>query len=100
MPHAKLFWPKQAGWLPDFPPPFAHQPSAPQNVSRLRAIGDSGVRDNSNFGLRRVRLAVQGDVNEFVSTYLRPDFAVAVSNQTTGERREGFVQLQRSAGGA
>ncbi|MDT8280772.1 MAG: porin [Erythrobacter sp.] len=68
--------------------------TAPAGVSRLRAIGDNGVRDNSNFGLRRVRLVVQGDVNEFVSLYLQPDFAVAVSNQTAGERREGFVQLR------
>jgi len=45
---------------------------------------------------RRGSLAVQGDVNEFVSIYLQPDFAVAVSNQTTGERREGFVQPQRN----
>ncbi len=68
--------------------------TAPAGVSRLRTIGDSGVRDDSNFTMRRVRLAVQGDVNDHVSIYLQPDFAVAVSNQTAGERREGFVQLR------
>ena len=68
--------------------------TAPAGVSRLRTIGDSGVRDDSNFTMRRIRLAVQGDVNDHVSIYLQPDFAVAVSNQTAGERREGFVQLR------
>ncbi|MCG6120325.1 MAG: OprO/OprP family phosphate-selective porin [Blastomonas sp.] len=68
--------------------------AAPAGVSRLRSIGDSGIQDEGNFTLRRVRLVLQGDLNDYVSLYLQPDFATAVSNQSAGERREGFAQLR------
>lgn len=68
--------------------------TAPAGVSRLRSIGDSGIRDEANFSLRRVRLVLQGDLNDYVSLYFQPDFATAVSNQSGGERREGFAQLR------
>jgi len=68
--------------------------NAPEGISRLRTIGDGDVRDQSNFSFRRVRLILQGDLNDYVSLYLQPDFATAVSNQSAGERREGFGQLR------
>lgn len=68
--------------------------TAPAGVSRLRSVGDSGINDRNNFSFRRVRLILQGDLNEHVSLYLQPDFATAVSNQSVGERREGFGQLR------
>jgi hypothetical protein len=68
--------------------------TAPAGLSRLRSIGDSGIRDDGNFTLRRVRLVLQGDLNDYVSLYFQPDFATAVSNQSGGERREGFAQLR------
>jgi len=68
--------------------------TAPAGASRLRTIHDSGVNDNSNFTFRRLRLVLQGDVNDHVSIYFQPDFAAAVSNQSVGERREGSVSLR------
>lgn len=68
--------------------------SAPEGLSRLRTVGHGDVRDNSNFSFRRVRLILQGDLNEYVSLYFQPDFAAGVSNQSVGERREGFTQLR------
>ncbi len=68
--------------------------TAPAGVSRLRTIGDGDVRDDGTFSLRRVRLVLQGDVNDYLSLYFQPDFAVGVSNQSAGERREGFAQLR------
>ncbi|MEE4317160.1 MAG: porin [Erythrobacter sp.] len=68
--------------------------TAPAGVSRLRTIGDSGVRADNNFSFRRIRLILQGDVNDYVSLYFQPDFAAAVSNQSVGERREGTVSLR------
>ncbi|WP_310222597.1 porin [Sphingobium xenophagum] len=68
--------------------------SAPAGVSRLRSVHDSGISDNGGFTLRRVRLVLQGDISDRVSLYLQPDFATAVSNQSGGERREGFGQLR------
>ena len=68
--------------------------TAPDGISRLRTIGDGEVRDDSHFSFRRVRLVLQGDLNDYLSLYMQPDFAAAVSNQSVGERREGFVQLR------
>jgi Phosphate-selective porin O and P len=67
---------------------------APAGVSRLRTIGDGDVRGDNNFSLRRVRLVLQGDLNEHVSLYLQPEFSAAASNQSVGERREGFASLR------
>ncbi|MFM7378075.1 MAG: porin [Erythrobacter sp.] len=67
---------------------------APAGISRLRTIGDSEVRPDNNFSFRRIRLIIQGDVNDHLSLYFQPDFAAAVSNQSVGERREGAVSLR------
>lgn len=68
--------------------------TAPAGVSRLRSIHDSGINEDSNFTFRRMRLVLQGDLNDHVSLYFQPDFAAAVSNQSVGERREGSVSLR------
>lgn len=67
---------------------------APAGVSRLRTIADGEVRPDNNFSFRRMRLVLQGDLNDHVSLYFQPDFAAAVSNQSAGERREGTVSLR------
>jgi hypothetical protein len=67
---------------------------APAGVSRLRTIGDSAVRGDSNFSFRRIRLVLQGDLSRHVSLYFQPDFAAAIANQSVGERREGAVSLR------
>ena len=68
--------------------------TAPAGQSRLRSVQDSGISDRNNFSFRRVRLVIQGDITDDVSIYIQPDFATAVSNQSVGERREGFGQLR------
>lgn len=68
--------------------------SAPAGLSRLRSVHDSSITDRGGFSLRRVRLALQGDISDRVSLYLQSDFATAVNNQAGSERREGFVQLR------
>jgi hypothetical protein len=67
---------------------------APAGVSRLRSIHDSALRGDGNFSFRRLRMIIQGDLNDHVSLYFQPDFAAAVSNQSVGERREGTVSLR------
>lgn len=68
--------------------------TAPDGVSRLRSPGDGGITDEGNFTFRRIRLVFSGDLSDSISFYFQPDFAVAVSNQSAGERREGFAQLR------
>lgn len=67
---------------------------APSGVSRLRSIHDSALNGDSNFSIRRLRMIIQGDLNDHVSLYFQPDFAASVSNQSVGERREGSVSLR------
>lgn len=68
--------------------------SPPGVLSRLRSVHDGDLRDNNNFSFRRMRLILQGDLNDYVSLYFQPDFAATVSNQSVGERREGAVSLR------
>jgi hypothetical protein len=68
--------------------------TAPDGVSRLRSVHDSGIGDDTGFTFRRIRIVLQGDLNDRVSFYFQPDFATSISNQSGGERREGFVQLR------
>ncbi len=68
--------------------------TAPDGVARLRSVHDSGIGDDTGFTFRRIRLVLQGDVGDRISFYLQPDFATAVSSQSVGERREGFLQLR------
>lgn len=68
--------------------------TAPDGQSRLRSVHDRGIGDGNNFTFRRIRLAFSGDLNEHLSFYLQPEFAGSVSNQSNGERRDGFAQLR------
>ncbi len=68
--------------------------TAPDGLARLRSVHDSGIGDDTGFTFRRIRLVLQGDLGDRVSFYLQPDFATAVSSQSVGERREGFLQLR------
>jgi hypothetical protein len=68
--------------------------TAPAGISRLRTIGDGDVRADNGVSFRRLRLVLQGDLNDYVSVYFQPDFAASVSNQSVGERREGTASLR------
>ncbi|MBE0468968.1 MAG: porin [Methyloprofundus sp.] len=68
--------------------------TAESGESRLRSVHDRSIGDNTSFSLRRVRLVFQGDLNDYISFYLQPDFASGISNQSNNERRENFVQLR------
>ncbi|MDO9048287.1 MAG: porin [Methylobacter sp.] len=55
----------------------------------LRSPGDGGIKNNSGFTFRRVRLVFSGDINEYVSLYLQPDFATSVN-----DNQQNFAQLR------
>ena len=62
----------------------------PDRHPELRSVGDGGIKNNSGFTLRRVRLVFSGDINEYVSFYLQPDFAT--TNTPSGDQH--FAQLR------
>lgn len=68
--------------------------NAPAGQSRLRSPHDGGIGDGKNFTFRRIRLVLQGNLTDDVAFYFQPDFAAAVSNQSSGEAREHFGQLR------
>jgi hypothetical protein len=58
----------------------------------LKSVGDSSIKNNSGFAFRRVRLVFSGDVNDYVSLYLQPDFASSVGGGTPDANN--FAQLR------
>lgn len=59
----------------------------------LRSVGDGGIKNDSGFSFRRVRLVFSGDVNEYVSLYIQPDFASTVSGSGVNDANN-FAQLR------
>ena len=55
---------------------------------------DSSIGNNKGFLLRRARLVVSGDVNEWVSLYLQTDFGASVGGTTSGNTNNNFAQLR------
>ncbi|HSA85067.1 MAG TPA: porin [Nitrospira sp.] len=60
---------------------------------KLRFDSDNTIGDNTGFGFRRVRLVFSGDITDWLSFYLQPDFAAAVPG-TTGDTSNNFTQLR------
>jgi hypothetical protein len=59
----------------------------------LRSVGDGSIKNNSNFSFRRVRLVFSGDVNEYVSFYLQPDFASTSGDLHFAQLRDAYADL-------
>ncbi|HEY9130688.1 MAG TPA: porin [Dyella sp.] len=62
----------------------------------LRAPGDRFIGNNQGFGIRRARLVISGDLNDYVSLYLQPDFASTPSGSSTthfGQLRDAYADI-------
>jgi hypothetical protein len=59
----------------------------------IRSEYDNTIRDNTGFAFRRVRLVISGDVTDWLSFYVQPEFAGTVPG-TTGDQSNHFVQLR------
>ncbi len=78
-----------------------NQPISGDRVSgddpELRSVGDGGIKNNGSFTFRRVRLVFSGDINDYVSLYLQPDFASSVSstidNSNFAQLRDAYADL-------
>lgn len=74
--------------------PLSGDFDAPAGQSRLRSVHDAAISEDAGFSLRRVRLVLQGQINDRLELYLQEDFGTAVNNQSSTERRESFGQLR------
>ncbi len=59
----------------------------------IRSEYDSTIRDNTGFAFRRVRLVFSGDITDWLSFYIQPDFGGTVPG-TTGDQSNNFAQLR------
>lgn len=68
-----------------------------QDRPKLASVGDSGIGNNKNFSFRRVRLVFSGDINDYVSLYIQPDFASSldssINNQHFAQLRDAYADL-------
>ncbi|MSR16319.1 MAG: porin [Methylococcaceae bacterium] len=71
--------------------PLSGDREANSQDPELKSPGDGGIGDNKGFTFRRVRLVFSGDINEYISLYLQPDFAASVPGGTDANN---FVQLR------
>lgn len=65
--------------------------------NKLTSVGDGGIGDNKSFSFRRVRLVFSGDINEYLSLYIQPDFASnidsSLDNQNFGQLRDAYADI-------
>ena len=59
----------------------------------LRSVGDGSIKNNSSFLLRRVRLVFSGDINNYVSMYIQPDFATTNGDLHFAQLRDAYFDL-------
>jgi len=55
---------------------------------------DSSIGNNKGFLLRRARIVISGDINEWVSLYLQTDFGQSAGTTTTNSNNQNFAQLR------
>ena len=61
---------------------------------QLVDVNDSSVGNNKGFLLRRARIVISGDVNEWVSLYLQTDFGASPPGTTGTSNNQNFAQLR------
>ncbi|NOU09049.1 MAG: porin [Nitrospira sp.] len=59
----------------------------------IRNEYDNTIRDDTGFAFRRARLVFSGDITDWLSFYIQPEFAGTVPG-TTGDQSNHFVQLR------
>lgn len=65
----------------------------PNRHPELRSVGDGGIKNNSGFTFRRVRLVFSGDINDYVSMYIQPDFATTNGDLNFAQLRDAYFDL-------
>ena len=65
----------------------------PDRHAELRSVQDSSIKNNSGFSLRRVRLVFSGDINDYISMYIQPDFSVTNGDQNFAQLRDAYFDL-------
>ena len=61
---------------------------------QLVDVNDSSVGNNKGFLLRRARIVISGDVNEWVSLYLQTDFGASPPGTNGNSNNQNFAQLR------
>jgi hypothetical protein len=59
----------------------------------LKSVGDGSIGNNSSFSFRRVRLVFSGDMNDYISLYLQPDFATTNGDLHFAQLRDAYTDI-------
>jgi hypothetical protein len=59
----------------------------------LKSVGDGSIGNNSSFSFRRVRLVFSGDMNDYISLYLQPDFATTNGDLHFAQLRDAYADI-------
>ena len=73
-----------------------NQPLSGDRVSgepELKSVMDKSIGNNSGFFLRRVRLVFSGDINDYISMYIQPDFATDNGDLNFAQLRDAYFDL-------
>ena len=60
----------------------------------LTDINDSSIGNNKGFLIRRARVVISGDINEWVSLYLQTEFGQSAGTTTTNSNNQNFAQIR------
>jgi hypothetical protein len=60
----------------------------------LTDINDSSIGNNKGFLIRRARIVLSGDVNEWVSLYIQTEFGQTAGTTTTNSNNQNFAQIR------
>jgi hypothetical protein len=60
----------------------------------LTDINDSSIGNNKGFLIRRARVVISGDINEWVSLYIQTEFGQSAGTSTTNSNNQNFAQIR------
>lgn len=59
----------------------------------MGSVGDGSIGNNKNFLIRRMRLVFSGDINDYVSVYIQPDFATGNGDLHFAQLRDAYADI-------
>lgn len=61
--------------------------------SKITSPADKTIGNNSNFYIRRMRLVFSGDINDYISLYIQPDFATGNGDLHFAQLRDAYADI-------
>ncbi len=69
------------------------QPLGGTDRTKLASVGDGSIGNDTGFGIRRMRLVFSGDINDYLSVYIQPDFATTNGDLHFAQLRDAYADI-------